>query len=225
MNRLITLVLIALCAASAAQAGMIQDIRSGLVPEGTIVDIEGAVVTSVMNTSVTIAELPGGPGFAMWVILGDAPTVAAGDIVTLRGTYIEHNERATLSLLHPDDAAMTVTGATSPIPVYATVDDVLADPEAWESVVVVVTDGLVVQEIYEDGNWLVHSYETGTPLMLNDYFGLHPTVGVGECYNNALGLFFRLDGQHVLKALEVDFTDCTVGNQDLGMSELKSMYR
>ena len=225
MNRLIPLVLVALLAASVAQAGMIQDIRSGLVPEGTIVDIEGAVVTSVMNTSVTVSELPGGPGMSLWVILGDAPTVYPGDIVDLRGTYLEHSGRSTLSLLHPGDAAMTVTGSTMPVPFYVTVNELIADPEGWESVVVMVTDGLVVQEIYADGSWLVNSYETGTPLILDDYFGLHPTVGVGECYNNALGLFFMFEGQHVLKALEVDFTDCTVGNENLGMSELKSIFR
>lgn len=225
MKRLIPLILIVLIASTAAQAGMIMDLRSGLVAEGSIVDIEGAVVTSVMNNSVTVSELPGGPGMGLWVIVGDTPTVAAGDIVDLRGTYLEHNDRATLSLLHPADAAMTVVGSTMPIPVYATVDEVMADPEAWESVVVMVTDGLIVQDVFTDGTWLVSSYETGTPLMLDDYFGLHPTVGVGECYNNALGLFFMLEGQHVLKALEVDFTDCTVANDDVGMGELKRMFR
>jgi hypothetical protein len=219
------LAVIVLCAASAAQAGVIQDIIGGVVPEGSIVDIEGAVVTSVMNSSVTISELPGGPGLSMWVIVGEAPTVSAGDIVDLRGTYLEHNGRSTLSLLHPSDAAMTVTGSMPPIPFYATVNDLVADPDAWESVVVMVTDGLVVQEINPDGTWLVHSYETGTPLILDDYFGLHPIVGAGECYNNALGLFFMYEGQHVLKALEVDFTDCTVAAEEMDLGTLKSQYR
>jgi hypothetical protein len=225
MNRLLMLAMIVLCAASVAQAGVIQDIIGGVVTEGSIVDIEGAIVTSVMNSSVTVSELPGGPGLSMWVIVGEMPTVSAGDVVTLRGTYIEHNGRSTISLLHPADAAMTVTGSTQPIPFYATVNDLVADPEGWESVVVMVTDGLVVQDIYPDGSWLVNSYESGTPLVLDDYFGLHPVVGAGECYNNALGLFFMFEGQHVLKALEVDFTDCTVGSELMDMGSLKSQYR
>ena len=225
MNRMIPIVLVVLLAASVVTAGTIQDIRSGLVPEGTIVDIEGAVMTSVMHSSFTIAEMPGGPGLALWVIDSEAPTINVGDVVDLRGTYIEHHERATLSLLHPADAHVTVTGAVPPVPVYATVDEILADPEAWESVVVMVTDGLIVQEILQDGNWLVHSYETGSPLVLNDYFGLFPSVAIGECYNNGFGVFFRYEGQHVLKALELDFTDCAVGNDTLGVGELKALYR
>ena len=225
MRNLTMMTVVCLLIAGIAQAGTIADIRGGLVDTGTIVTVEGAVVTSVLNSSVTISELPGGPGMSLWVITDGAPTVAVGDIVDLMGTYIEHNERATLSLLHPAEAHITfVSSGTAPM-IFATVDQLVADPEFWESTVVMVTDGLIVQAIMADGNWSVYSFETGAELILNDYFGLFPMVSLGECYNNALGVYFRFEGKHVLKALEVEFVDCTVGNDDLQFGELKSLYR
>jgi len=225
MKKLSLLILtVALCA-SLAQAGDIADIRAGLVPEGTVLTIEGAIVTAVMNSSITVSELPGGPGMSLWVITSGPPTVAVGDIVDLFGTYIEHNERSTFSLWYPAEASITVTGSGTPPMIFATADELVADPEAWESTVVMVTDGLIVQEILADGNWSVSSFETGTVLILNDYFGLFPMVALGECYNNAFGVFFRFEGQHVLKALEVEITDCSVGNDTLDFGELKSFFR
>lgn len=225
MNRLSLITLTALLLAGFAQAGTIADIRAGLVPDGTVVTVEGAVVTAVMNNSITVAELPGGPNLALWVITDGAPTVALGDVVDLYGTYLEHNERATLSLWSPAEASITVTGSAEAPLSYVTVAQLVADPEAWESVVVFVTDGLIVQELFENGEWGVTSHETADTLVLNDYFGLFPDVSLGECYNNALGVFFRFQGQHVLKLLEVEYTECSVGNDALGFSALKTLFR
>ncbi len=211
--------------ASCLQAGTIQDIQSGLIPEGSYVLIEDAVVTSVMHSSFTIAELPGGPGLGLWVLDTAAPTVSVGDVVELYGTYLEHNDRATLSLLHPAGAYVSVTGTTTPPQVFATVDELIADLDAWEGVAVEVTDGLIVQEILGEGDWLVSSFESGTELVLNDYFGLFPNVQLGECYNNAFGIFFELDGHHVLKTLDVEYVDCTVDAATSSFGALKASYR
>jgi hypothetical protein len=48
---------------------------------------------------------------------------------------------------------------------------------------------------------------------------------LAECYNNADGIFFYYDGVHVLKTLDVEYVDCTVGNEVRTFGEIKSIYR
>jgi hypothetical protein len=223
MKTMLTIALI--LAATAAQAGTIHDIRTGLVPVGTELTIIDAVVTAVMDNSIVVSEQATGPELAVWVYGGEAPTVSAGDVVTVSGTYLELNGRATISLLYPADAGVTVTGS-APVPVnHVTVFQLQDDPEGWETTLVNVTDGLIVQEILENGQWSVASYETGYMMVLDDYFHLFPAVRVAECYNNADGLFFFYGGAYVLKALHVEYVDCTVADEPLSFGAVKALYR
>ena len=106
-----------------------------------------------------------------------------------------------------------------------TVGQLESDPEAWSSTRLFVTDGLLVQEVYEDGQWLVASYETGHLMRLDDYFGLYPDVRVAECYNNADGVFMFYGDRFVLKALDLAYVDCTVPNESASLGAVKQMYR
>ena len=208
-----------------ALGGVINDIRTGVVPVGSYVTVTGAVVTAVLDNSFIAAETETGPNRSLWVYLGDVPMVAEGDVIDVHGIYIEDNDRAMLSLLNPVETWLTITGS-APLPDnQATVAELMADAEGWESTRVFVTDGLVVQDIMENGQWLVASYETGHFMVLDDYFGLFPNVAIAECYNNADGVFFLYGGEYVLKTLAVEYVDCTVGNESLSLGSVKRFYR
>lgn len=223
MKRL--LMLTVLLAACFAQAGTIQDLRGGVIPEGSIVTVGDAVVTAVMDHSFVVSEQEAGPSRSVWVYEGEVPSVSVGDVVEVFGTYLELNGRATISLLHPATAGYVVTGSAELPRNDVTVLMLLNDPEAWETTLVHVTDGLIVQEVLPNGQWLVASYESGTQMILDDYFRLFPNVMMAECYNNADGIFFYYDGVHVLKTLDVEYVDCTVGNEVRTFGEIKSIYR
>ncbi len=225
MNRAAVFILLASTVlAAAASGGTIHDIRTGLVPAGSEVSISGAVVTALFEQGVVVGEPSGGPYRSVWVWLGESPAVAVGDLVEILGTYVVDHDRDMISLVFPPDAHLTVVGTATPPVVEVTVADLLADPEAWESTRVHVTDGLIVQEVHEGGEWIVASYETGDLLTLFDYYHLFPDVHVAECYNNADGVFFYYGGQHLLKALAVEPVDCAVPAERLGFGHVKSLY-
>ncbi len=199
------------------------DIQGGLVPEGEIVDLTGLVVTSVLSSSFTVTDLPAGPNQALWVLTGPAPAVAVGDVVDLRGRYIEH-EGTTTIFSH----GFTVTARTEAPELFVTAYELVSDPEGYESCVLMVTDGLVVNEILPDGDWLVVSFEDGVSVIrIHAYWYDASTVEPGQCYNNALGLFAFHDGAYRLKAFEggLALTDCTVGDRDLSFGGIKALYR
>jgi len=220
-----TLLLLTLGLAATALAGTIADIRAGLVPQGTVVDVQGAVVTALLDQSLTVAEVPGGPDLALWVLLDGAPTVAAGDVVDLRGTYLEHNERATLSLWSPADAFLTVTGQDD-VPVSVVDAAALAAaPETWESVLVLVDEMLTVTGLTGEGGLLAAGRDSQGVLVLDDYYGVLPAATPGDCYDAVRGIFFRYQGEHVLKVQTLTPAVCSVGAEARRFSELKSMFR
>lgn len=225
MYKMFTISCLMTVLAATASAGVIHDIRSDLVPLGAYVAVSDAVVTAVMDNSFIAAETELGPRHSIWVYLGEAPVIAVGDVVDFDGTYIDQNGRDCISLLYPATAAVTVVGSAAPPVNEVTVSQLLADQDGWSSTHVFVTDGLLVQDIMQNGQWLVASYETGHLMVLDDYFGLFPDVRVAECYNNATGVFFLYGGDYVLKALSVAHVDCTVPNETVGFGTLKRMFR
>jgi len=212
--------------AGTALGGTIYDIRTGAIAAGSVVDIDGAVVTAVQAQSFTITELPAGPYTAIWVYQGSAPSVHVGDVVHVRGFVRLTDQRGEVNLLYPADAGVTVTGS-APLPdLQLTTTEVLADPAAWESHVLTLTDGFIVQELFPaDGQWRVQSVETGLDMIFDDYFFDFQTVALGDCYNNAYGMFTWFTDKYVFKVMEVAHTDCTVGNDAMSFSRVKSMYR
>ncbi len=222
----IAIVSIALLLAGAAAAGTIHDIRTGVIAEGTVVEVDGAVVTAVQAKSFTITELPAGPYTAIWVYQGAAPSVNVGDVVHVRGLARVTDQRGEISLLYPADAGVTVTG-NAPVPdLQMTTTELLADPAAWESHVLTLTDGFIVQELMPaDGQWRVQSVETGLDLVFDDYFFDFASVALGDCYNNAYGMFTWFTGKYVFKVMETADTDCTVANDAVTFSHLKQLYR
>ena len=211
--------------AMAASAGTIHDIRTGVLPVGAVVDVHGAVVTAVQNSSFTVTELPAGPYTAIWVYQGATPAVHVGDVVSIRGLVRDNSGRAEINLLYPMDAAAIVTSTTTPPEQFLTTTELAADYEAWESNVLTITDGMIVQDLMFGGFWLASSVETTLPVLFNDYFFDYATVALGDCYNNAFGMVTWYKSQWVFKVMSVEHVDCTVGNNAASFGDLKSMFR
>jgi len=220
---MIASLLIMLC--GGAIAGVVHDIRTGAVPVGAYVTVPDAVVTAVMGNSFVIAEAESGPRRSVWVYAGAAPTVTEGDVVEVVGTHILNGDRTAISLLHPAEARVTVTGTAVLPDNQLTVAELLDDPEGWASTRLFVSDGLIVQELLDDGLWRVTSFESGLALLLDDYFGLYPDARIAECYNDAEGVFILHEGRYVLKVLAVTDTDCTVSAETASFGAVKQMYR
>jgi 5'-nucleotidase / UDP-sugar diphosphatase len=207
----------------------IPDIRAGLVPANSQVDILGgsAIVTVVRYNGFAATDLAAGPYSAIWVYTGGAPTVVAGDIIDIvNGEYKEYYD---LSEIDMGTFAGTVTvvgsGVVPALPM--TLADVLLDPEAWESHVLTVTDGFTISALGSYGTWTADSYGTGLSLAFDDYFYDETGLLLGDCYLGVTGLYTYSFGAYTMNPLVDGLTvvDCTVGNEVMNFGELKSSYR
>jgi hypothetical protein len=224
MRSLIVVLLLTVLAVSAS-AGTIFDIRTDSGRVGDVVEVEGAIVTAVQNNSFCVTELPAGLYTAIWVYQGSTPMVVSGDKVDLKGLVRDAFGRAEISLRWPGDAGVTVTGQ-GPVPdIQLTTTELMADPEAWESALITITDGMIVQELLPRGQWRATSVETSLDVIFDDYFFDFATVDLGDCYNNAFGLFSWYDGAWIFKVLSVALIDCTIANEQLTFGEMKAIYR
>ncbi|HPF34207.1 MAG TPA: hypothetical protein P5571_01410 [Candidatus Krumholzibacteria bacterium] len=203
----------------------IYEVRTGVYAPGSVVEISGAVVTAVQANSFTVTSLPAGPYTAIWVYEGAAPTVNVGDVVDLRGLVRDNAGRAEINLLYPTDAGYTVTGTAALPALFVTTIELFTDPEAYESHVLTITDGMIVQELLAGGLWRADSVETQLSVIFGDYFFDYATVDVGDCYNNAYGMFTWYQNQWVFKVLSVEETDCTVANEDMSLGAVKALFR
>jgi len=223
--RLYAISLLVLITALSAQAGTIHDIRTGAIPNGAVVDVHDAVVTAVQKSSFTVTELPAGPFTAIWVYQGSSPSVRVGDVVNIKGLVRDNSGRSEINMLYPADAEAKATDTTTPPALYVTTEDLNADHEAWESHVVTITDGMIVQELNDGGLWLAHSVETSLPVLFDDYFFDYAAVALGDCYNNAFGMVTWSEDRWVFKVLTVAPVGCTVANRTMGFGAMKTMFR
>ncbi len=210
--------------AGAAEPAAVADLRDGSVPEDTVVTLENVLVTAVMNSSFTISDQPVAAGCAIWVYVGFAPPVAEGDVLTITGRYAERDGLSTL-FFH----GCEVTGSVAEVPhLDVTAMQLMGDVEGYESCLVFITDGLIVNEILPDGDWVTISFEDARTLVrLNAYWYDSSIVEMGQCYNNALGIFTFHEGHHVLKVLPggLALTDCSVPNDPVSFGGVKALYR
>jgi hypothetical protein len=211
--------------AGTAVAGPIKDVREGRTSAGSVIDASNIVVTAVQNNSFTVTEMPAGEYTAIWVYEGVSPAVSVGDVIDLKGLVRDNYGSSEINLLYPSDAGYTVTGTTSAPEIFLTTAEMALNQEAWESHVVTITDGMIVQEILEGGQWLAYSVETELPVLFDDYFFDYATVDLGDCYNNAHGLVTWYRDTWVFKVISTENVDCTVGNEDLSFGSVKSLYR
>ncbi len=217
--------MVVLVMAGAAFGGPIKDVREGRTGAGSVIDVTNVVVTAVQNSSFTVTELPAGPYTAIWVYEGASPAVNVGDVIDLKGLVRDNSGRSEINLLYPSDAGYTVTGTTAAPEIFLTTVELLLDQEPWESHVLTITDGMIVQEMLADGQWMAYSVESQLPVLFDDYFFDYATVDLGDCYNNAHGMVTWFRDVWVFKVISTENVDCTVGNEDLSFGSIKSLYR
>lgn len=230
MKKIALACLIALIAAS-AQAGIIEDIQTGLVEVGTLQTPCDVVVTAVTYNGVWVAEAPYGANNGIWVYLGSDEPIefVAGDVLCICGEYKEYYDLSEIdvvsaglygSIIKTDEMAV-------PMPSYVTAADLMADPEPWESCVITIVDGMeVTVEPSSYGEWFATAQD-GTEIMFDDVFYDDSTVALGDCYNNATGVYTYTFSAFKLLPFEdgLALTDCTVDTDDTTLSSLKALFR
>ena len=126
----------------------IADVQQGVFEEGADVQLERVVVTSPLNRAgegFTIQDQGGGPWSGIYVYEGGAPSVSRGDTVTVEGRVGDYFGETQLS-----DVAVIASspgGVVDPAPV--TVAEAVT--EAYEGVLVTLTDGTVTDDAYDCG--------------------------------------------------------------------------
>ena len=128
---------------TSGQSATIYDIQMNSFEEGTVVSIEGAIVTSQItegeNPAFFVQSAEGGEYNGIYIFKYDEVeyTPAIGDIVNITGEYTEFYGLSQLKVTEPGNIEKTGTGGE------VVVTDVTTEPDNWEayeSVVVRFTD-------------------------------------------------------------------------------------
>ena len=125
----------------------IDDIRTGgTISEGDYVGLTGVIVTGVGSSGYTVQDPADSDGqySGLYIYTDVSPTVTRGDELNLLGTVGDYFGEAQLQ-----DPIPTVTGTGSVTPVALTVAN--ATDEAYEGVLVTLTDGAVTNLNYDCG--------------------------------------------------------------------------
>jgi len=233
--RKFAIVLLLTLSAGAAQAGIICDVQSGLVPEGDYVEVVCAVVTAVHTYGCSVAESPFGPCNYIWVYLGSGHTAVVGDIVNIGGYYEEYYDLSEINVgahAAADPASyFDVVGTCDelPAPIVVTATEILADSELYESCNVLISDGFIITEAPTSyGEWFAMSHEDPAAIvMFDDYWFDVSGVEVGQCYNNATGMWTYNFSAFKLEVFADGFppVECSVGTQETTLGSIKALYR
>lgn len=226
--------LLVLCAGSAvnAQIVTIEEIQTGLVPQGNLVNPCNVIVTATMYNGFFVAEASG-PWHGIWVYTGSAVphNMVPGDKVCVCGVYKEYYDLSEIDVPAGDLYGYYLkTGtATVPAPTVVAAADLL-DPaiaESFESCVVTVADGMEVTTAPNSyGEWTVTALD-GTALLFDDYWFDDTSVLPGQCYNNATGIWTYAYGLFRLEPFAdgIELTDCTVDLEPTTLDGIKALYR
>lgn len=228
---LIALLMVVMAGSAFAQAipATILECRTGVIAEGTEVDITGDVIVTAVRYNGFACSMASNVLYgSIWVYTGSAPTVVAGDKVEILSA--EYKEYYELSELDMGTFTGTVSVLESGLAV-PTIDlymaAVQADPEAYESALLNIMDGFTVTEILSYGQWNALSSVDGSILLHDDYFFDAETITVGACYENVVGMWTYSYDEYKINPLEdgIVLVDCTVGAEDTNFGSLKSLYR
>ncbi len=226
----LAIVLSLVCIAGSAFAGAIYDVQTGVYTVGDEVIIDDAVVTGVRYNGCFVNEQVNGPYTGVWVYTGAAPGVAVGDLVDVKGLYEEYYDLTEINVSTDPTGYCTFdsvhTGTL--VGVAMTLTAFNADPEAWECGFIQITDGLMVTQLLGYGEWEAESYDApGEFLVFDDYWYDDTTVQVGDCYQCVHGIIYYSYGVYKMEAFEdgICVVDCSVSNEDMSFSDIKSLYR
>lgn len=227
----ISIVLAAILIAGVAQAGVIYDIQTGVYVEGDTVLVTGATVVGVTSSGAFITELPVGPYSGIWVYAGSDQTMLPGDIVDIEGVYEEYFD---LSEINAGGGTYVVTGSGPvPTPVDLTLDELLVDPEVYESVAICIVENFLVEVAPTEGapdygEWIGVALDTGAQMRFDNFWFEPPTVDdVPFCFTQACGVLNYSYDEFKLAAFVdgIEFVDCeVVGTSAASLSDIKAMF-
>ncbi len=227
MKKLLVVSLLMVMAASVAQAGVISDIRNGLVAVDTEVTATDVVVTSVRYNGFSGSEIPAGTYNSIWVYTGGAPGVEIGDIVTINAMYIEYYDLSELNVTTAPAGYVTITGSMVAPVIPLTAAELMVDPEAYENAVIQITDGMAVCQAADGyGVWMVSTLGSCIDIQMDDYWYDAATVVICDCYNWAIGLWTWSYGAWELNPFAdgIEKVDCTVDNETTTFGQMKSLF-
>jgi hypothetical protein len=229
MKKIALACFIALIAAG-AQAGVIEDIQTGMAEIGTLQTPCDVVITAVGPSGIWVAEAPYGANNGIWVYMGSDATdgLMAGDIVCICGEYKEYYDLSEIDIVSAGLYGSVVKTGTMavPMPSYVTAADLMADPEPWESCVITIVDGMeVTNEDLGFGEWEATALD-GTPIRFDDVF-YEGEILLGQCFNNATGVYtYSFSNFKLLPFADgMALTDCMVDTEGKSLSSLKALYR
>jgi predicted extracellular nuclease len=137
----------------------IPDIQMGIIPDGSLVRVEGVVVTAVASSLVWVQDPAGGEysGVAVFPTGGPPAGLDRGDIVTVEGTVDEYFDVTEIAF-----ATITETGV-APVPMPEMIADpstlvVEATAEPWEGVLIEIAGVDVSAAPDEFGEWTVGAF-------------------------------------------------------------------
>ncbi len=167
-------------------------IRRGMVDAGTVVALDGLVVTAVAGDGFYAQQAEGtadyaGPDFSgIFVYTGSAPSVSRGELVTVTGAeFLERFDRTEL-----ENAAFTTAPGTEPAPLVVAPTDIAtggARAEALESVLVRV-ENVTVTDAMPDAPDDFGEFAVDGGLRVDDeMYRVMPFPTVGEMFAQISG--------------------------------------
>ncbi len=223
---LVFVLLLVALAAQSVTAATIFDIQNGMYAEGDTLTVTGVTVVATRYNGIWVAEAPFGAYNGIWVYMGSTTNVP-GDIVDVTGVYAEYYG---LTELNASGGSVVVTGSGAvPAPTVLSAASLMADPEPWESCQVTISDGM---SVIETSDVLGHGYWTcqmldGTVVNFDDYFYDDTTVLLGQCYNNATGIWEYTWSQFRMEPFVDGYplVDCVVADEAVSFGSVKSLFR
>lgn len=230
MKHIVLVPLLILIAAVAA-AGTIIDLQTGAFTEGTEVAVAGAVVTGVLTEGFYISEDPNAAYAGVYVYTAGGHAVAVGDLVDCKGLYEEFFTRSQLNVAADATGYVTNlgvhTGAITPL--FVSIHELNVNAEAYEGCYVSIIDPMqVVSAPDGNGNWVAESQMPGGGLLtFDDAWYDAGSVALEDCYCCATGIFTFGSGSFKLKpfAGAICVIDCSVDTEQMGVSQVKTLFR
>ncbi len=230
--RKFAIALLILATASAAFAGPIVDMQTGVTAVDSEVIVQGGIVTAIRDNGFFMSEDLSIPYGGVWVYTGTGNhTAVAGDLVDVKGIYQEYYDLTEVNVSADATGYANVVGqyAGALLPLEVTAADYAADPEPYEGCLIKIVDGLMVTVAPNTyGEWEAESMDTaGAMVMFDDYYYDPAALAVGDCFDGAVGCVYFTYGKYLLEVLADGLTigDCTVATENASFDGVKALFR
>ncbi|MBK8165832.1 MAG: hypothetical protein IPK64_07690 [bacterium] len=202
----------------------------------TLVTPCNAVITAVRADGIYVSQEPHGAWDAIWVYwpghtyTGSGGVAAPGDVVHICGVYKDVCGLDTIDIPAAGIYGYVLKIGTTVVPPvnYVTASALMASPEQWESVLIMVTDGMTVPIGFDlgGGTWAVDALD-GTDLVFGSFWYDFGSVMDSQCYNNATGILHDACGSYVVEPFVdgIDVVSCSVGPEAISLGSLKASFR